>query len=111
MKFTPNEYVKIKSSGHIKLISESEIINGIEIYYMSDKTSYCGSQIENSDPNEIVNSLITENREVIREVFRSRIHDVAIVYKKRREELLHLNKKEKETKKNLWEKILSFFLV
>jgi hypothetical protein len=111
MRFNPGNYVKIKDTQKIKLISDSEVIDGVEIYYMSDKTSYSEFQIQISPPNEIVNYVINDNRDSIRNVFKSRTYEVAMKYKKRQDELRDLKRKEKERKKNLLEKIISFFFV
>jgi len=45
MKFSINEVVFIPSHGQTKTIVDSELICGVEVYYMSDKTSYTDFQI------------------------------------------------------------------
>jgi hypothetical protein len=45
MKYKINQSVVIKKCKLIKQISDAEIICGKIIYYMSDHTSYCESQI------------------------------------------------------------------
>lgn len=63
MTYKSGECVRILKTNQTKKILESEIILGVEIYYMTDKTSYCLSDIcEYSDhlSNE-VKSLFIEN--------------------------------------------------
>jgi len=47
MKYKIGDSVQIKSTGHLKKIIDCELIDLQEIYYMSDKTSYHLSEIDN----------------------------------------------------------------
>ena len=45
MGYRPGEVVILFSTKDVKKIVESEIIGGVEIYYMDDSTSYASTQI------------------------------------------------------------------
>jgi hypothetical protein len=47
MEYNNGEKIIVVSNAEIKTIIDSEIINGIELYYMSDKTAYPLDQIIN----------------------------------------------------------------
>lgn len=59
MKFQVNEFVAVIRTSEIKKISDSEIIDNQEIYYMDDNTSYHLSEITTD------NSLSLNNKETL----------------------------------------------
>lgn len=70
MKYSINEEVLVINSNLPKTIEDSEIIDGEEIYYMTDKTSYHSDQIQISKNKFIesekrfcpINKFKSENR-------------------------------------------------
>lgn len=67
MKHKVNDIVKITNTDQFKTILESESIDGIEIYYMTDNTSYSGSQIEgiNYSEKQIKSMLVGKSEYII----------------------------------------------
>ena len=64
MRYNINDKVVVISDNEFKIISDSEIILGVEIYYMTDKTSYCVSELI-LDPKEII-TFLDDNKESIK---------------------------------------------
>jgi len=63
MKFLIGEKVFTQKEGIEKNIIDSEIINKVEIYYMSDKTSYSETQLVSDGENFI--KKLSDNKEKI----------------------------------------------
>ena len=59
MKFQVNEFVNVIRTSEIKKISDSEIIDNQEIYYMDDNTSYHLSELS------VEISLSLDNKETL----------------------------------------------
>jgi hypothetical protein len=62
MKYSINESVIVLSSKSVKEIVDREVILGVELYYMSDNTSYSSEQLINIDSflDDIVTPLFEE---------------------------------------------------
>lgn len=71
MRYNINQSVVIKKCKTIKQVSDSEVICGVIIYYMSDKTSYSESEILSTqeDFNQIEDLVSSPNIDNFIEVF------------------------------------------
>jgi hypothetical protein len=65
MRYNINDKVVVISDNKLKTISDSEIILGVEIYYMSDNTSYSFFELEKKfkyyNNNELVSNIINSD--------------------------------------------------
>lgn len=57
MKWDIKDLIHIKGSSRVKIISDREVILGVEIYYMEDGTSYSGQQIEEVDYSKLFETI------------------------------------------------------
>jgi hypothetical protein len=78
MEHRPGEVVILFSTKDFKKIVESEIIGGVEIYYMDDSTSYASSQIFSAE------KFLTENmenicRSVVSEMEKNFFKDLSLI--------------------------------
>jgi imidazole glycerol phosphate synthase subunit HisF len=75
MRYNINDKVVVISDNKVKTISDSEIILGVEIYYMSDNTSYSSFELEKKfkyyNNNELVLNII--NSDGLNEIIDSKI--------------------------------------
>jgi hypothetical protein len=77
MRYKINDTVVVISSDENKIISDCEIILGTEIYYMTDKTSYCLSQLKDyydfNNNKELVNEIV--NSPGLKEITDTKLND------------------------------------
>lgn len=78
MEYRPGEIVILSSTKDVKKIVESEMIGGVEIYYMDDSTSYASSQMFSAEKFLIENM---ENicRSVISEMEKNFLEDLKLL--------------------------------
>jgi len=88
MRYNINDEVIVISDNKLKTISDSEIILGVEIYYMSDNTSYSFFELEKKfkyyNNNELVSNIINSDglNEIIDSKINTFVDNVVLWYQK-----------------------------
>lgn len=79
MKYKLGDLIQIKSTGDFKKVVDCELIDSQEIYYMSDKTSYHISEIDNIKPVNFdeLTKKICSNSKLIEETTKDYAKEIA----------------------------------
>jgi outer membrane protein assembly factor BamE (lipoprotein component of BamABCDE complex) len=103
--YQSGQNVIVKKCETIKIISDSEIIDNIEIYYMSDNTSYSKDQIIEISPNDVFNHILKSSTDNIKKVSKFMTEKAVenFVFPENFVPSKHCKKE-----KNFWEILISF---